>query len=99
MIEYRKITITEKENVINLIKEVLNNLERKDFFMPFTEEELEDICNQEKIITYGAYDDDKIIGMAQLYIDQSATREIKELINLKSNKVAELGQTFSIKRI
>lgn len=99
MIEYRKITVEDKENVINLIKEVLNNLERKEFFMPFTEEELEDICNQEKIITYGAYDDDKIIGMVQLYIDQSATSEIKELINLKSNKVAELGRIFSIKRI
>ena len=99
MIEYRKITVGDKKSVINLIKEVLNNLERKEFFMPFTEEELEDICNQEKIITYGAYHDDKIVGMAQLYIDQSATSEIKELINLKSNKVAELGRIFSIKRI
>lgn len=99
MIEYRKITVEDKENVINLIREVLSNLERKEFFMPFTEEELEDICSQEKIITYGAYDNDKIVGMAQLYIDQSATSEIKELINLKSNKVAELGRIFSIKRI
>ena len=40
MIEYRKITIEEKESLINLIDKVLQNLERKEFFIPFTTEEI-----------------------------------------------------------
>lgn len=37
MIEYRKIDITDKDNLKNLIDIVLNGLERKEFFIPFTE--------------------------------------------------------------
>lgn len=91
MIEFRKVDINERENLIQLMNEVLDNLERKDFFMPFTEEELEDIFNQDKILTFGAYDNNKIVGMAQLYLDQSYVNEIKNMLNIKSNKVAELG--------
>ena len=46
MIEFRKVDINEKENLLQLMNEVLDNLERKDFFMPFTEEELKDIFNR-----------------------------------------------------
>lgn len=91
MIEFRKVDINERENLIQLINEVLDSLERKDFFMPFTAKELEDICNNDKILTFGAYDNEKIVGMAQLYIDQSYVSEIKNILNIKSDKVAELG--------
>lgn len=91
MIEFRKVTITEKENLIKLIDDILEKLERKDFFIPFTKNEINEFFNEDKIITYGAYDNNKIIGMAQLYIDQLAVNEIKDILKVKSNKVAELG--------
>lgn len=91
MINYREIKAEEKQQVKELINTVLNKLERKEFFMPFTEEELEDMFNQNKIITYGAYDEEKLVGMAQLYSDESYTTEIRELLNMQNNKVAEFG--------
>lgn len=91
MINYREIKVEEKQQVKELINTVLNKLERKEFFMPFTEEELEDMFNQNKIITYGAYDEEKLVGMAQLYSDESYTTEIRELLNMQNNKVAEFG--------
>lgn len=90
-IEYRKINIKEKEEVKAFITEILYKLERKEFFMPFTEQEIEDIFDISKTISYGAYHRKKLIGMAQLYIEQSCIENIKRIINLKSNKVAELG--------
>lgn len=90
-IEYRKIKEQEKQKVKLFIDEVLDNLERKEFFMPFTEEEIEDFFDINKIITYGAYHEGKLIGMAQLYIEQSYIENIKNIINLESNKIAELG--------
>ncbi len=91
MIKFRKVTITEKENLMKLIDDVLEKLERKDFFIPFTKNEIDEFFDEDKIITYGAYDKNRIIGMAQLYIDQLAVKEIKDILKLESNKVAELG--------
>ncbi len=91
MISYREIKVEEKQQVKELIDIVLDKLERKEFFMPFTEEELEDMFNKDKIITYGAYDEEKLVGMAQLYFDESYTTEIREILNMQNNKVAEFG--------
>lgn len=97
MISYREIKIEEKQKMEELIDTVLKNLERKEFFMPFTEQELEDMFNKNKIITYGAFDKEKLIGTAQLYIDESYTTEIKEILNINSNKIAEFGGYLVLK--
>lgn len=91
MISYREIKIDEKTQLQELMDIVLKNLERKEFFMPFTEEELKDMFNRDKIITYGAQDEEKLVGMAQLYLDESYTTEIKEILNMNNNKIAEFG--------
>lgn len=65
--------------------------------MPFTEQELEDMFNKNKIITYGAFDKEKLIGTAQLYIAQSYTTEIKEILNINTNKIAEFGGYLVLK--
>lgn len=41
MIEYKKIYITHKQDLKKLIEDVLNKLERKEFFIPFTEDEID----------------------------------------------------------
>ena len=66
--------------------------------MPFTEQELEDMFNKNKIITYGAFDKEKLIGTAQLYIDESYTTEIKEILNINTNKIAEFGGYLVLKQ-
>ena len=39
----------------------------------------------------GTYDGEKLVGMAQLYLEESAVQEIKEKIHLQNDKVVELG--------
>ena len=91
MISYREIKVEEKQQLKELISIVLENLERKEFFMPFTEEDIEDMFNRDKIITYGAYDEEKLVGTAQLYFDESYITEVKEILNINNNKIAEFG--------
>ena len=91
MIEYRKIDKDYKEDLIELINTVLNNLERKEFFIPFTDKEIEEMFNPENTILYGAFDDDKLVGTAQLYLQESYVEDIKKVINLEDKKVVELG--------
>lgn len=91
MIEYRKIDVTEKDNLENLINIVLGGLERKEFFIPFTEEEIDMMFDSSIAITYGAYDNNKLVGTAQLYLSENYVNEIKEILELKNSKIAELG--------
>ena len=91
MIEYRKITIEEKKSLVNLIDKVLQNLERKEFFIPFTTEEIDMMFDDSKVIVYGAYDNNKLVGTAQLYLSENYVEEIKQILSLDSNSVAELG--------
>lgn len=96
MIEYRKIDITDKDNLKNLIDIVLNGLERKEFFIPFTEEEIDMMFDSSIAITYGAYDNNKLVGTAQLYLSENYVSEIKKILELKNSKVAELGGALAL---
>lgn len=53
--------------------------------------------NKNKVITYGAYDEGKLVGTAQLFFDESYTAEIKEILNIDSNKIAEFGGYLVLK--
>lgn len=91
MIEYKKITKQEKNKLTTVIDTVYNSLERKEFLMFFSEEEIEELFDENKTMNMGAYDGEKLVGTAQLYIDESYVKEIKEAIGLQDNKVVELG--------
>lgn len=67
MIVYKKINNDNREQLLQLMDTVLNNLERKEFFIPFTRDEIEDLFCDEKTCIYGAFDNDKLVGTAQLY--------------------------------
>ncbi|MBQ6992595.1 MAG: GNAT family N-acetyltransferase [Clostridia bacterium] len=92
MIIYKKISVDNRQELIELMENVLNKLERKEFFIPFTDDELEEIFQENKTISYGAFDNEKLIGTAQLYLEGwDCINEIKKEINLVSDKVVEIG--------
>lgn len=91
MIEYKKITKEDKNKWIELMKKVLENLERKEFFIPFNEAEIEELFEVNQAVHMGAYDEEKLVGACTLYLDESYVRDIKKELNLQSDKVIELG--------
>ncbi len=96
MITYRKINKNELGQLKMLLNEVLNNLERKEFFM-YQEEEVNKMLDDNKIV-YGAYDGEKLVGAAQLNMEKSKKLDsIKELVNLDSDKVVKLGKYLVLK--
>ena len=97
MIKYKKIDIQYKDDLIELIKIVLNDLERKEFFMPFTDEDIEEMFDENKTIAFGAFDNDKLVGTAQLYLQQDCIKNIKNEIDLNNDRVAELGGYLVLK--
>ena len=92
MITYKKISVDNRQELIELMENVLNKLERKEFFIPFTEEEIEELFKENKTMIYGAFDNEKLVGTAQLYLEGwDYINEIKKEINLVSNKAVEIG--------
>ena len=90
-ITYEKVDITEKEKLINLINNVLDRLERKEFFIPFSNEEINSMFDEKHAIVYGAYDNDKLVGTAQLYLNDEFVDMIKESLNIKNELACEFG--------
>ena len=50
-----------------------------------------------KVIVYGAYDNNKLVGTAQLYFSEYYVEKIKQILSLNSNSVAELGGALVLK--
>lgn len=90
-IVYKKIEKKDEKQLRELIKVVLDNLVNPDFFIPYAEWELEQIFDESYAPLHGAYDGDKLVGMAQLYVRQDFLSEYKEVLGISNYTACELG--------
>lgn len=89
---YRKIEEKDKEQLFSLINIVLSGLENEEYFIPYEQWELDSMFDDKNYAPlYGAYDGDKLVGMAQLYVSQSMLADFKKEFNLEAYTVCELG--------
>ncbi len=65
---YKEIEKKDEKQLKNLIKIVLEGLENPHFFIPYADWELEQLYDKSYAPLHGAYDGEKLVGMAQLYI-------------------------------
>lgn len=91
MLEFRRILETESDKIKTLSDIVINNLERKEFFIPFSEQVYLDMFDNDKIIAYGAFDGDKLVGTAQLFIADNYVKTIKKTLDIYDSKIVDLG--------
>ena len=71
---------------------MLKGLPDQAHFIPYEQWQLDsmfDDVNYDPL--YGAYDGDKLVGMAQLYVSQDMLNDFKKEFNLTDYKVCELG--------
>lgn len=88
---YKEIDPKDEDQVKSIISIVLGNLERPEFFIPYSDWELESLFDKNYALLHGAYDGDKLVGIAQLYVKQDFLNEYKEVLGISDKKVAELG--------
>ena len=87
---YKKIEEKDKEKIERLKREVINGIERKEFYMEDPEEDKSKMF--EDTIFYGSYDDNNLVGIAQLYIMQ-------KLIKMQIDIAKELNFEYIIATI
>ena len=89
---YKKIEPKDKKQLFDLINTVLSGLENQEYFIPYEKWEFESMFDEENYAPlYGAYDGDKLVGMAQLYISQDMLADFKKEFGLEEYTVCELG--------
>ena len=89
---FEKVEEKDKEQLFKLIDTVLSGLPNPDFFIPYEQWEYDSMFDEVNYAPlYGAYDGDKLVGMAQLYVSQDMLKDFKEEFGLADSKVCELG--------
>ncbi len=94
---YKKIEEKDKEQLFKLIDTVLSGLENQEYFIPYEQWELDSMFDEKNYAPlYGAYDEDNLVGMAQLYVSQDMLADFKKEIELENYTVCELGFDYII---
>ena len=89
---FKKVEEKDKEQVFQLIDTVLRGLPNPAFFIPYEQWEYDSMFDEVNYAPlYGAYDGEKLVGMAQLYVSQDMLKDFKEEFNLSEYTVCELG--------
>ena len=89
---YKKIEEKDKNQLFKLIETVLGGLENKEYFIPYEQWEYDSMFDEKNYAPlYGAYDGDKLAGMAQLYVSQEMLADFKKEFGLEEYQVCELG--------
>ena len=96
--EFKKIEESDKIQVFKLIDTVINDLDRKEFFIPYSEEEKKEFFNNNYSHLYGGYDGNKLVAMSQLIVDNESIEEYYDILNIKkSENICELAGYLVLK--
>lgn len=89
---YKKVEEKDKEQLLKLIDIVLGGLENQEYFIPYEQWKMDSMFDEKNYAPlYGAYDGEKLVGMAQLYISQDMLADFKKELELENYTVCELG--------
>ena len=91
MITYKKILKSDESKLRDLINQVMDSLERPEFFIPFSDVEFETIFDEDVILIDGAYAGDKLVGVMMLFVNQNDLASMKLTMDIENLKAAELG--------
>lgn len=89
---FKRIFKEDEKQVRTLVNNVFENLVREDFLIPWTEEQMGRFFNTDYSFLLGAYDDNKLIAMSQIFTPREIEEEYYDILNVsKSKSICELG--------
>lgn len=89
---YKRIFKEDDQRVRDLVRVVYDNIPRKDFLIPWTEEQMNRFFDEEYSVLFGAYDGDNLIAMTQIFMPREIEMEYYDILNIKEqDSICELG--------
>ena len=89
----------DNNQLLDLINVVVSNLDNKEFFIHFENEELLSLYDKSYVLLYGAFNEEKLIAVGGIYISGEHLEKNKKILNLEHFNVAELRKIYGIARI
>ena len=88
---FKEVPISDKGQVRQLAEHVIGNLERPEFFIPYADWEYDCFFEKSYGLIHGAYYEDKLVGISQLYFSDEIISEAVQFMGLSESKCCELG--------
>jgi len=89
---FKEIPSSDKNQIQTLSDECMSCLERKEFFIPLSQMDVDNLFNKDYGINIGAYHDNTLVGMATLYVDQNERSFTRNHLSLSNKeKICQLG--------
>ncbi len=91
-LEFKIVEENDREQFLNLVNHVLSNLDNKDYFIPYSNDEYDSmIYNKNYATIFGAYHKNKLVGVSVVIFDKKYMEEEKPLYDISSTNICELG--------
>ena len=90
----RILTIKDKDSLMELIKTVEDSLENKEWWLPIKEEESKNYFNSDKILFFGGFIKNKLVGASALFVDHNDFDEILTHLNIDKEETLKLGRSM-----
>ncbi|MCL2864762.1 MAG: GNAT family N-acetyltransferase [Lachnospiraceae bacterium] len=95
---YRKLDAKDESELFHIMDVVLGGLERKELFIPYSEEEKKCVFDCNYAFHYGAFDQEKLVATNAIYVSENLIKDYYTILNIdKSKKIGELGGFLTLK--
>ena len=87
----KKLTSADKNIYFELLDSVVLGMKNPDWFIYPTEEEKQILFDDNKVVTYGFFEQQKLVGISSLSLGQKGLEDVLRFAKIDSPLVAEVG--------
>lgn len=94
MLKTRKLVIDDKYKLEELIKQIENNLENEQLWLPINIKSREHFFDDEWTYFLGMFDKNKLIAAVGLFFNENEYKESVKILQIDNCKIAEIGRAM-----
>ena len=87
----RELTVKDRDVFLEFNEKILDCLQNKEWFIPFSKEEYDQVLTPEHDFFYGIFDGDKLVAVSGLLLDKSFSKELCDVLGVDVETTAEVG--------
>ena len=92
MVKFRRLGISDKEQLFNLINTVEEKLSDETWWLPIKDEAANHFFDTTWTVFWGAFESEKLIAACGLFLNEFEYSESASLLDLEFSSVAEIGR-------